>query len=315
MPPGAPAPSGSVALSLIVPTYNCLRHTEAFWQSVQSTLAHRSDWELLFVDDGSTDGSREWLQSLHDPRVRVRLNPRNLGYAAANNAAVAEASGNILLLLNNDLVLQRDWLEPMLAALESAQVGIVGNVQRSVATGEIDHAGIEIDAKGRPTHVRHLDPWAPATARWPAVTGACCALRRDVWSALGGFDEGYRNGGEDVDLCFRLAERHLSSVVANRSVVLHRVSASPGRKANDEANSCRLARRWHARLAHEGVFNRSLQITDLELDAARTFADPAEALHLAAFRLGLVRLAPASATRAVEQAMRLDEERWRRQGL
>jgi len=84
--------------------------------------------------------------------------------------------------------------------------------------------------------------------RVPAVTGACVVLPRALWEQLGGFDEGYMNGGEDIDLCFRARALGHVNVVALHSVVRHHVSASPGRKQRDEHNSRRLALRWREEL-------------------------------------------------------------------
>jgi GT2 family glycosyltransferase len=81
-------------------------------------------------------------------------------------------------------------------------------------------------------------------------------VERALWEQLGGFDEHYVNGGEDIDLCFRARALGRINAVALRSVVRHHVSASPGRKARDEQNSWRLARRWRAELlatADEGM--------------------------------------------------------------
>jgi hypothetical protein len=87
----------------------------------------------------------------------------------------------------------------------------------------------------------------------PAVTGACVLVERALWQQLGGFDENYVNGGEDVDLCFRARAIGRVNAVALRSIVHHHVSASPGRKARDEQNSCRLATRWRDEFVQEGT--------------------------------------------------------------
>ncbi|MDX2188164.1 MAG: glycosyltransferase family 2 protein [Opitutaceae bacterium] len=302
-------------VSLVVPTYNCLALTQAFHRSLLATLPKDTAWELIYVDDGSTDGTRDWLASIANETIRVLLNERNLGYAAANNRAVALSRAPLLALLNNDLVLTPGWLEPMLSALRLPHVGIVGNVQFAVGTKLLDHAGIHIDAKARPTHVRVLSGFTPEVTYWPAVTGACCLLKRETWDTVGGFDERFQNGGEDVDFCLKLAAHGLRCAVANRSKILHHVSSSPNRKLRDEHNSFRLTRAWRAELARLALPARTRQITDLELDAALAFDDPAEAIHLTAFRLGLVRLPPCSAVRAVETALLEQEQRWRGMGL
>ena len=83
--------------------------------SRQATVPAGIDYEIILVDDGSTDGTREWLAALSDP-FRTRLNEANLGYAAANNRGAELATGERLFLLNNDLILNPGWLQPMLAA-------------------------------------------------------------------------------------------------------------------------------------------------------------------------------------------------------
>jgi len=218
--------------------------------SLRATLPAGLEHEILLVDDGSTDATREWLATLSAPPFRVLLNERNLGYAVGNNRGAAVAQGELLALLNNDLILQPGWLKPMLEAHGSlgTRAGVIGNVQREARTGLVDHAGLEIDETGKPTHVRALPS---AISRWrrpvrpvPAITGACMLVARSLWRQLGGFDEGFHNGGEDIDLCFRARAAGRMNAVALRSVIRHHVSSSPGRKARDEENSYRLARKW-----------------------------------------------------------------------
>jgi len=240
----------AVQVSFIIPLYNCLELTRTCVESLQRSIPAGLVHEIILVDDGSTDGTRAWLAGLGAP-FRVLLNERNLGYAGANNRGVAQATGSHLMLLNNDLEFHRGWLEPMFAVAKrlGPQAGLIGNVQRNARTGQIDHAGMRINAKGKPEHRSDAgarEAFWPGYRPVPAVTAACVLVARETWNTLGGFDEGFRNGGEDVDLCFKAASRGLINAVALRSVVLHHVSASPGRKLRDEQNSYRLARRWRS---------------------------------------------------------------------
>jgi GT2 family glycosyltransferase len=238
------------AFSFIIPLYDCLELTQAGLASLRATLPTDLAYEIIFVDDGSTDGTRPWLTTLGPPH-RVVLNERNLGYAAANNRAAAIAQGEWLVLLNNDLVLLPGWFESLRRAHASLgpRAGLVGNVQLDVRSGLVDHAGIVINRQGKPVHDRTPPSWLARLFRpvrpVPAVTGACLMVRRDLWQQLGGFDEGYMNGGEDIDLCFRARAAGYINAVARRSVIRHHVSSSPGRKLRDEENSYRLSRRWH----------------------------------------------------------------------
>ena len=242
-----------MTVSFIIPLYNCLALTQAMVASLQATMPGDITPEIILVDDGSTDGTRSWLRTLAAP-FRVVLNETNLGYAGANNRGAAVATGEILVLLNNDLVLTRRWLEPMLAAHHQlgSRAGVVGNVQRRVDDSLVDHSGVFINYKGKPEHKRSLRPgwirWMNPIVRVAAVTGACALISRDLWEKLGGFDERFANGGEDVDFCFRVAREGRVNVVALRSVIRHHVSASPGRKLRDEENSRRLAQKWRAEL-------------------------------------------------------------------
>ncbi|HWA87216.1 MAG TPA: glycosyltransferase family 2 protein [Opitutus sp.] len=245
-------------LSIITALHNCLSHTQAMLASLRPSLPAPLDWELIFVDDASSDGTREWLHTLAvDKRIRVLLQPENLGFAAANNRAAATATGDILALLNNDLELAPGWLDPMLAALDSRpDAALVGNVQRT-PDGAIHHTGVYINARGKPEHDRRVPSpgvWTPSSAtghtiRDVVITTAACALaRRDTFAQLGGFDESFRNGHEDVDLCLRARAAGLRNYVALDSSVLHHVSASRGRDRTKIANSARGMNRWRASL-------------------------------------------------------------------
>jgi O-antigen biosynthesis protein len=300
-----------VRVSFLIPLYNCLPLTQAMLASLQATLPTGLDHEIILIDDGSTDGTRDWLHTLSLPHRRVLLNDRNLGYAATNNRAASLATGDILVLLNNDLVLTPRWLEPMLTAHAALPApAIIGNVQRSVRTDEIDHTGIIISAKGKPVHDRQLPPFAANVRLIPAVTAACVLISRTLWNNLGGFDTAFVNGGEDVDLCFRARRQGTVVAVAQRSIIHHHVSASSGRKLRDEQNSRLLARRWRSELTHLAHRAWSREFFARELTAAGAFSRPLEALQTAFHAAGLTQRAPVPALRAIADAFDTEEARW-----
>lgn len=303
-------------LSVVVPLFNCLALTQAMLASLQATLPAGISYEVLLVDDGSTDGTREWLATLSPP-IRVILNERNLGYAAANNRGAALARGENLLLLNNDLILRRGWLEPMLAALRllGDRAGLIGNIQHAVATGAIDHSGILIDAKGKPTHDRALPlrRWLPGrlSARTvPAATGACLLVNRTLYLAAGGFDERYVNGCEDVDLALRLEAMGKRNVVALRSRIDHHVSASPGRKRRDEVNTHLLFQRWQPALVRHGARAWTWHYLKHEWTSPRDPAAYPAAARLLAYALHLRRTPPREAIDGITAAIKTEMKRW-----
>ena len=246
------------SVSFIVPLFNHLAVTR---QMVDSLLAHMPaglDYEIILTDDASTDGTPEWLDSLRHPQIKTQRSEVNRGYAANNNAAAKLARGDVLALLNNDLLLQAGWLPPMLdlLLLPHANAGVVGNVQRRVVDGAIDHAGVTLDAQGQLVHITDASASPPSASAWQAtrlaVTGACMLLRTADFWACGGFDEQYRNGAEDMDMCFKLRQRALRVCVALDSVVQHHVSLSRGRTSlNNERNSRLLFRRWRGLIKQE----------------------------------------------------------------
>lgn len=237
-------------VSFIIPLFNCLPLTRECVATLQQSLPAGLEYEIILVDDGSIDGTREWLSTLSD-EFRVILNSSNLGYAKSNNLAAQIAQGRLLCLLNNDLVFAAGWWQPMLKLNQrlGKRAGAIGNVQRRVADRCIDHSGIFINEKGKPEHDQNSYSWPYQKRKVPAVTGACLLINRNAFLQDGGFDEAYLNGGEDVDLCFRLSAKELINAVSLQSTVLHHVSASPGRKMHDESNSYLLASKWKFQLS------------------------------------------------------------------
>ena len=308
----SPAPR----LSVVTALFNCLPLTKAMTAALRATLPEGLTHEIILVDDGSTDGTREWLATLGPP-FRVVLNAGNVGYAVANNHGVALARGEYLALLNNDLVLQPGWLEPMLAAHRTLgeRAGIVGNVQNDAHTGAADHAGIVFNHQGKPEHNRTRPSlgsrWFLPVRPVPAVTGACMLLTVALWRELGGFDEGYVNGCEDIDLCLRAAAAGRTNAVALRSVVGHHVSSSPGRKLRDEANTQRLAQRWRSTLVRLGV--PAWCRTYLSGDPV-TLPDQALARECLWYLLGLRRTPPPGACAGVQATLELELQRWESMG-
>ena len=302
-------------VSFIVPLYNGLSLTQAMAVSLQATVPRGLAYEIVLVDDGSTDGTRSWLATLRAP-FHVVLNQCNLGYAGANNRGVAVATGEILVLLNNDLILTPGWLEPMLEAHRwfGERAGVIGNVQRRVETGAVDHSGVKINLKGKPEHDTMLPPrwWRliHRIHRTAAVTGACALVTRTLWQKLGGFDERFLNGGEDVDFCFRARSEGLINAVAWRSVIWHHVSASPGRKLRDEQNSLRLAQRWRGEFEQLALRRWCWDYLDRQWTTPHDALEHSSARAALGYALGLRPTAPVIAVEGMRAAMDREFTRW-----
>ena len=216
--------------------------------SLRNSLPDDLDYEIILVDDCSTDGTQKWLGTLHDPHARIVLNPTNLGYAKSNNIGAQLAAGRILGLLNNDLVFQSGWLEPMMQVLESSTLnaGLVGNIQYRVADSEVDHAGIQLNPRAQFVHVQDAPKNSLDPIECLAVTGACVFIQKSDFDRVGGFDESYLNGCEDIDLCFKLRALGKKIYLAPDSHIEHHVSLSRNRTSiQNQRNSQILFAKWY----------------------------------------------------------------------
>lgn len=305
-------------LSIIIPVFNKKTLTQTMLQSLVKTLPRSLAVEVIIVDDASTDGTSAWLASLSNahlacPQIkslRILRNTHNLGYAKSNNFAAKHARGALLALLNNDLVLKPDWLEPMLAMFEQypSKPIIVGNLQYQPDTDTIDHAGVEVrlDTQSNRPVIEHRRESIPAKSeRVFAVTGACCLIKRQTFETLGGFDEVYINGGEDVDLCMKVTQAGGVCWLVPTSRVLHHVSQTRGRQEErDEKNSWRLFQLWHVQIA------QALERSCAELFAHAPHEDPLTKRMASEFLKGTRSLAPIAIKAMAQKYVQTELTRW-----
>ena len=234
-------------ISIITALHNCVDLTQQYIESLKQTVPS-IDWELILVDDASSDGTQAYLESLtSDPRIHCIHNESNRGYSVSNNIGANAATGEYFAFLNNDLVLTKGWFEEMFKVMKEADnPGIVGNIQTNPNTGLIDHAGVFFGLDGMPRQARKNRKKFPGTeyTEWNAVTAACMLIQASLFKKVGGFDETYRNGFEDIDICVKLKQQGYRHYVANRSRIFHCVSASPGRHKNNIHNTDLFRQRW-----------------------------------------------------------------------
>lgn len=159
------------------------------------------------------------------------------------------ATAPLLLMLNNDTVLQDGWLEPMIACLDGDQhAAVVGNQQRYPGTNRLHHAGGCFAPDGLPLHL--YDGWPDTTKGIQRirpvqfVTAACWLTRREHFLKLGGLDEAYVFGFEDIDFCLRTREAGHTVLYCGLSMIEHHGSATPGRYLHDQANWQIFQKRW-----------------------------------------------------------------------
>ncbi len=222
-------------LSILVASYNGRAHLEACLPAVQAQHDPGCPWELLLLDNGSRDGTADWVRA-HHPWVRLVESPTNLGFAEANNRLAALASGDDLVLLNNDTRPQPEWLAALADAAAAAAPDVAAIAGRLV-DWEAERLDFGYGLRTFDGHAFQLDHRRPlAAARLPAngeelpfACGANMLVRRRSFLEAGGFDPSYFAYLEDVDLGWRLWAGGERIVAAREAVVRHRSAATSER--------------------------------------------------------------------------------------
>ncbi|HEY5943474.1 MAG TPA: glycosyltransferase family 2 protein [Solirubrobacterales bacterium] len=224
--------SGRQPIAVVIPSWNSL---DLLPRCLDSLRAQDEETELFVVDNGSGDGSVEYLRGEGVPHLAL---PANVGFAAAVNLGVARTCAEAVLVLNADTVLEPGSVGPLLAALDR-EPGLGGVQPRilqlepgepsEVATARLYSAGQALNADGRAVEVAAGEPQSPA---WLAprplfgVCGAACLLRRTAFEELGGYDERYVSFYEDVDFNVRAQIAGWDFTFVPEAVVWHVGNAS-----------------------------------------------------------------------------------------
>ncbi len=266
-------------VSIVIPLYNRVLFTGICVRALAAVADAGIPTEVLLVDNGSTDGTADFIAALPPP-FRALTNAGNEGFARACNRGAREAGGAYVLFLNNDTVPQPGWLAALLAAAEGTPAPAIVGARLLFPDDTVQHAGIGFSERGEPAHLAYGfpadDPATTTSRAVPAVTGACLLMRRDAFLAGGGFDEGYRNGYEDLDLCCRMRREGGTVRYAADSMLYHFESATAGRYAADAANAVRFRERWGASLATDALVRGTATATTAPVRLARTYATGAD---------------------------------------
>jgi GT2 family glycosyltransferase len=218
----------NTSVSVVIASCNegeCLRLT------VENLLAGLpSDGEIIVVDDGSTDGSANFIHG-HDPRVMLLRTPERLGSACARNFGAGEARGDVVLFSDAHVAAPTNWAAPLLAALQRPEVGAVMPTIRVMRYPD-DYTSPVPSKEARGYGMRWRDSalsvdWlgckGPKPYPVPLLGAAFMALRRNVFAATGGFDPRIITWGtEDAEFSFRLWTLGFECLVVPEVDVAHR---------------------------------------------------------------------------------------------
>ena len=221
-------------VTIIIPTRDKANLLDRCIQSVKHKTTY-TNFEILVVDNQSREqASLELFSKLKSAGVRVLSFDQPFNYAAISNLAVNHANGDYICLLNNDTeVISGDWLSSMMSHATNASTGFVGSILLSPA-GAVQHAGLALGFAGIAEHAyagQAMDQVEPQEAvsachAVEAVTFACALIGKEKYLALGGLDEDFAIGLNDVDACIRASRSGLTNVLCAKATLTHIESAT-----------------------------------------------------------------------------------------
>lgn len=219
------------SIDVVIPAHNGWELTESCLEHLAAQTVPHS---VVLADNGSTDGTPERVRDAF-PHVRVLELGANLGFPAACNRGVHAGTGDVVVLLNNDVDCRPDFLERLVAPLAADdRIGSVTALLLTPGEEQIESFGLAVDPtlagyprlRGRPApEAQTEDPILVGP------TGAGGAYRRRAWVEVGGLDEGVRFYGEDVDLALRLCAAGWTTTGTAGAVGLHVGSASASHRS------------------------------------------------------------------------------------
>lgn len=279
-----PLPSPSPLVSIIIPTRDGYQILERAIRSVLEKTSY-APFEILVVDNQSRDPrTLAYLEGLAAAgTIRLLRWDAPFNYSAINNHAVREARGEIVCLLNNDVeVISPDWLGELVSYAVRPGVGAVG-AKLLYPDGTIQHGGVLLGLHGVAGHVFRLLErnqagyfGRPQVAQAiGAVTGACLAVRRQVFLDAGGLDEDrLKVAFNDVDFCLKLLRAGLRNVYTPWAELYHHESATrgyedtPEKQARFRGEIEAMLQRWGEALLRDPAHNPNLSLQSFNLELA-----------------------------------------------
>jgi glycosyltransferase involved in cell wall biosynthesis len=225
-------------VSIIIPAKN---KPELLRQCVDSIFAKTTykDFEVIVVDNGSTEKEFLELVKVYENRYPGKFisYPHDIpfNFSSLINFGVEKAKGEYFLLLNNDTeVITPDWIEAMVEQAQRPSIGVVG-VKLLFPDDTVQHAGIVFDENDLPVHIfagdnKHLyNLQLNSINNYPALTGACVMIRRNVFEELKGFDENFAVEFNDIDFCLRAMGKGYFNIYLPHVELYHYESVSRGK--------------------------------------------------------------------------------------
>jgi GT2 family glycosyltransferase len=215
--------------SIVLLSYNNKKYVE---ECLNSIIKHtKQPYEVIIVDNASDDKTVKFLKSFSSKNrnIKLILNKKNLGFPAGNNIGITKSEGDFIVLINNDIVVTKNWLDRILEIAEQyPEVGIIGPISNSVS-------GRQLDKNAKYKSIPEMHKYAAKIKQknkgqffqFPRVAFLCTLIKKEVIDKIGGLDERYSPGNfEDDDFCLRAQMAGYKTVIATDVFIHHYGSVS-----------------------------------------------------------------------------------------
>jgi glycosyltransferase involved in cell wall biosynthesis len=269
-------------VSIIIPTRDGGNRLRACLDSIVQRTTYWP-FEIIVVDNGSRETSTlRFLRDIEGGTIRVIRDDTPFNFSALNNRAVGCASGDFVVLMNDDIeVITPDWVEEMLSFAAQPDVGAVG-ARLWYPNGLLQHAGVVLGLRSAADHVhRYLPRGMPGYfgravlhQSFSAVTAACLMIRTSSYRQVNGLDEALAVSFNDIDFCLRLRETGLRTVWTPYAEMVHHESASRGPDTSDEqldrvaAELGIMEKRWGTLLLRDPAYSPNLTLDRADFSLA-----------------------------------------------
>ncbi len=239
-------------VSIIILGFNQVAYTRKCIESICGFT--RQNYELILIDNGSSDGTADFFHSVKD--AKVIINAENLGVAKGWNQGLRQATGDYVLIFNNDTIVVPNWLENMVRLAESnSDIGMVGPRSNNISGPQkIESVPYASESASAEEIRRYAQRWEAEhdlqAIEFERLVGFCLLIRREVQMRIGFFDERYGKGNfEDDDYCLRMRYHGLRLLIAHDSFVHHYGSVSYRQSSVDwtalmQQNQEKFRRKW-----------------------------------------------------------------------
>jgi GT2 family glycosyltransferase len=245
-----PTPSGKPDVSIVIPVYNKWKYTLNCLKSICENTG--GDYEVVVIDDASTDATATILSNVRN--LNLVTSEQNMGFVGSCNRGARASKGNYILFLNNDTMVTKGWLPPLLEIIEKEDVGAVGS-KLVYPDGTLQEAGGLIWNDGTGWNYGRGDGYEKPEYNYVRqvdyCSGACLLVKRELFEKIGGFDERFKPAYcEDTDLCFSLRSLGYKVLYQPMSAVVHfegvtcGTNISRGIKKYQEINRQKFVEKW-----------------------------------------------------------------------